>query len=114
MSEVINKRQQTLAAFMLGDFEYDTFLNLHQKYIDQLMTICVEKSTYNHALGKIVANYLLEFTKSTVEKVQRIIRENFRVTSRDFTHKIAAEIVGQMHERAARRAELVPKNIKKH
>ena len=104
MSEVINKRQQTLAAFMLGDFEYDTFLNLHQKYIDQLLNICVEKSTTNPALGKIVANYLLN-SRSLQLKGQRIIRENFRVSSRDVTHKMVAEIVMPMHERAARRAD---------
>lgn len=104
MSEVINKRQQTLAAFMLGDFEYDTFLNLHQKYIDQLMTICVEKSLTNPTLGEIVANYLLN-SRSLQLKGQRILKENFRVSSRDFTHKIVADIVMPVHEKAARRAD---------
>ncbi|GAB3504527.1 hypothetical protein GCM10027341_34960 [Spirosoma knui] len=78
MNSVLHKRQRNLAAFLLNDFEYDTFLALHQRYIDQLLSVCVKYQAEQPELITTIADYLL-VSRNLQLNGQRILREHFIV-----------------------------------
>lgn len=82
LQELLQKRQEALAAFMLNDYEYETFIRLHSECINKLLSICVKNYPRKVDFSNVLGNYLIS-AKGLHLKGQRIARDQFQIGADD-------------------------------